>query len=117
MLSGIFKDTTNDFFNIFTTPYHKIAYDLNLDKILKVKDWLGSSLFIKLFQRQVSNSKKVKNNNLKQPFKPCVNCEGSAIKEKQCILIQKTYKQTGEKVSSVSRTLNISRTTVYKHLS
>lgn len=116
MLSGIFKDTTNDFFNIFTTPYHKIAYDLNLDKVLKVKDWLGSSLFIKLFQRQVSNHNRV-NNNLKQPYKPCVNCEGSAIKEKQCILIQKTYKQTGEKVSSVSRTLNISRTTVYKHLS
>ena len=98
------------------TNFQKIAHELNSNKTLQIRDRLGSSVFIKLFQRQSSSFGRYNNKKSIKAYEPCDQCHGSPIREQQCLLIQKTYKQSGKKVSVVSRRLNISRTTVYKHI-
>jgi transcriptional regulator of acetoin/glycerol metabolism len=116
MLSGVYTDDIRDFYNIFTTPFNNIAHEMNIDKTVQVKDWLGSTVFMKLFQKQQTSSSNLKKSSAATSFKPCSNCRGSTIKEQKCLLIQKTFEQVGGKISAVSKTLNVSRTTVYKHL-
>ena len=116
MLSGVYTDDIRDFYNIFTTPFNNIAHEMNIDKTVQVKDWLGSTVFMKLFQKQQTSSSNLKKSSPATSFKPCSNCRGSTIKEQKCLLIQKTFEQVGGKISAVSKTLNVSRTTVYKHL-
>lgn len=116
MLSGLYKEDTKDFYNIFTTPFHNVAHEMNADKIIQVKDWLGSSVFMKLFQKQLTSAPA---SNLKQSpptYRPCDDCRGSTLKEQKCLLIQKTFDQLEGKITAVSKALNISRTTVYKHI-
>ena len=48
---------------------------------------------------------------------PCISCSNSPIRKESCILIKKTWLETGGNVSLVSRRLGVSRTTIYKHLS
>ena len=38
------------------------------------------------------------------------------VKEKTCIMIQRSWKETGGKVSLVAQRLGVSRNTVYKHV-
>ena len=116
MLSGVYTDDVRDFYNIFTTPFNNIAHEMNIDKTVQVKDWLGSTVFMKLFQKQQTSSSNTKKSSSAPSFKACSDCRGSTIKEQKCLLIQKTFEQVGGKISAVSKTLNISRTTVYKHL-
>jgi len=116
MLSGLYREDTNDFYNIFTTPFHNIAHEMNADKIIQVKDWLGSSVFMKLFQKQLTTTPA---SNLKPSpptYQPCDDCRASTLKEQKCLLIQKTFDQLEGKITAVSKVLNISRTTVYKHI-
>ena len=47
---------------------------------------------------------------------PCPACIGSPARSENCILIQKTWRDTGGNVSLVARRLGISRNTVYKHI-
>ena len=90
---------------------------MNANKVVQVRDWLGSSVFMKLFQKQITkNPSRTKNLSKNVSYKPCCNCHGSTIKEQKCLLIQKTFDQVNGKVTAVSKTLNISRTTVYKHI-
>ena len=116
MLSGILIDPSDSFSDYFDTSFQKIAHELNSNKTLQIRDRLGSSVFIKLFQRQSSSFGQHNNQKSTKAYEPCDQCHGSPIREQQCLLIQKTYKQSGKKVSDVSRRLNISRTTVYKHI-
>jgi sigma-54 dependent transcriptional regulator, acetoin dehydrogenase operon transcriptional activator AcoR len=53
---------------------------------------------------------------LDEGLTPCSKCLGSPIKEKTCITIRRSWKETGGKVSLVARRLGISRNTVYKHI-
>ena len=116
MLSGLYKDESKDFYNIFTTPFENVAHDMNADKIVQVKDWLGSSVFMKLFQKQVTSAPNTEIKNTTPTYTPCTECYDSTLKEQKCLLIQKTYDQLDGKITAVSKTLNISRTTVYKHI-
>ena len=116
MLSGLYKDELKDFYNVFTTPFENIAYEMNADKIVQVKDWLGSSVFMKLFQKQVTSAPNTEIKNTTPAYTPCTECYDSTLKEQKCLLIQKTYDQLDGKITAVSKTLNISRTTVYKHI-
>ena len=116
MLSGLYKDESKDFYNIFTTPFENVAHDMNADKIVQVKDWLGSSVFMKLFQKQVTSAPHTETKNTTPTYTPCTECYDSTLKEQKCLLIQKTYDQLDGKITAVSKTLNISRTTVYKHI-
>jgi len=116
MLSGLYKDELKDFYNVFTTPFENIAYEMNANKIVQVKDWLGSSVFMKLFQKQVTSAPNTEIKNTTPAYTPCTECYDSTLKEQKCLLIQKTYDQLDGKITAVSKTLNISRTTVYKHI-
>ena len=116
MLSGLYKEDSKDFYNIFTTPFENVAHEMNADKTVQVKDWLGSSVFMKLFQKQITSAL---SSNLKvnaPTYQSCSDCGGSTLKEQKCVLIQKTYDQLDGKITAVSKALNISRTTVYKHI-
>ena len=48
---------------------------------------------------------------------PCISCSNSPVRKESCVLIKKTWLETGGNVSLVSRRLGVSRTTIYKHLS
>ena len=117
MLSGLYNNDTKDFYNIFSTPFENIAHEMNAEKVVQVRDWLGSTVFIKLFQKQITKGPtKIKSPTKNISYKPCCECHGSTLKEQKCLLIQKTFDQVNGKVTAVSKTLNISRTTVYKHI-
>jgi len=47
---------------------------------------------------------------------PCAKCATSAMKMETCILIKKTWLDSGRNVSLASRRLGVSRNTVYKHI-
>ena len=116
MLSGLYKDDSRDFYNIFSTPFENIAHDMNANKTVQIKDWLGSTVFMKLFQKQVTSTPHNELKNTTPTYTPCSECYDSTLKEQKCLLIQKTYDQLDGKITAVSKTLNISRTTVYKHI-
>ena len=46
----------------------------------------------------------------------CPQCIGSPVREETCIMIRRTWKDTGGNVSLVARRLGVSRNTVYKHV-
>ena len=46
----------------------------------------------------------------------CPQCIGSPVREETCIMIKRTWKDTGGNVSLVARRLGVSRNTVYKHV-
>jgi transcriptional regulator of acetoin/glycerol metabolism len=48
---------------------------------------------------------------------PCAPCAQSPMRKESCVLIQKTWMESGGNVSLVSRRLGVSRTTIYKHIS
>ena len=47
---------------------------------------------------------------------PCFSCAKSPIKKENCILIKKTFLDSGKNISLVSRRLGVSRNTIYKHI-
>ena len=47
---------------------------------------------------------------------PCSSCLQSSARKEHCILIRKTWLDTGQNVSLVARRLGLSRTTIYKHI-
>ena len=46
----------------------------------------------------------------------CPQCIGSPVREETCIMIRRTWQETGGNVSLVARRLGVSRNTVYKHV-
>ncbi|MEL0294351.1 MAG: sigma 54-interacting transcriptional regulator [Alphaproteobacteria bacterium] len=47
---------------------------------------------------------------------PCPQCNGSPVREESCVMIKRSWKETGGNVSLVARRLGVSRNTVYKHV-
>ena len=47
---------------------------------------------------------------------PCPQCNGSPVREETCVMIKRSWKETGGNVSLVARRLGVSRNTVYKHV-
>ena len=83
------------------------------NKIIKIKDYLGSEVFVIKSQNYSEN----KNNNSIDSNKTyaCNNCQNSKLKREQCILIKSTFLKTNN-ITLTARQLGISRTTIYKHL-
>jgi len=111
MLHGLVTLKNESFNNIFTTSFSSIANELLQNKIMKISDHLGSSVFIiksQNFKKKISKETKIKNY-------ACNNCKGSRFKEDRCILIKSAFLET-RNISAVSRKLGVSRTTIYKHL-
>ena len=47
---------------------------------------------------------------------PCNTCSQSSVRKESCVLVKKTWLESGKNVSLVARRLGLSRTTVYKHI-
>ena len=113
MLHGLMDIKNQDFNNIFTETFSSIASNILNNKIIKVTDYLGSSVFIVKNQNYNGENKKQIIENIKTYA--CENCKDAKMKREKCILIKSTFLQT-QSISQTARRLGISRTTVYKHL-
>ena len=113
MLHGLVTLKNESFNNIFTSSFSSIANELLQNKIMKISDHLGSSVFI--IKSQNFKKKISKETEIKTKTYSCNNCEDSKFKKDRCILIRSTFSKTGN-ISAVSRKLGVSRTTIYKHL-
>ena len=113
MLHGLADLKNENFNNIFTNSFSSIASDLLNNKILKITDHLGSSVFV--VKSQNFRESKIKEKNLSNKTYACQNCKDTKIKREKCILIKSTFLETNN-ISVASRKLGVSRTTIYKHL-
>lgn len=113
MLNGLVDLKNENFNNIFTNSFSSIASDLLNNKILKITDHLGSSVFV-VKSQNFSKNKVLYNNKLKKTY-ACENCKNTKIKREKCILIKSTFLESNN-ISVTSRKLGVSRTTIYKHL-
>ena len=113
MLNGLVDLKNENFNNIFTNSFSSIASDLLNNKILKITDHLGSSVFV-VKSQNFSKNKVLYNNKLKKTY-ACENCKDTKIKREKCILIKSTFLEFNN-ISVTSRKLGVSRTTIYKHL-
>ena len=114
MLNGLVDLKNENFNKIFTNSFSSIASDLLNNKILKITDHLGSSVF-------VVKSQNFKENKIKESIRTnktysCENCQDTKIKREKCILIRSTFLETNN-IAAASRKLGVSRTTIYKHIS
>ena len=113
MLNGLVDLKNENFSNIFTNSFSSIATDLLNNKILKITDHLGSSVFV--IKSQNFRENKIIDNNKANKTYSCKNCKDKKIKREKCILIRSTFLETNS-ISIASRKLGVSRTTIYKHL-
>ncbi len=113
MLHGLVDLKNQNFNNIFTNTFSSIASDLLNNKILKITDHLGSSVFV--VKSQNFGETKIKETNISNKTYACKNCKDTKIKREKCILIRSTFLETNN-ISVASRKLGVSRTTIYKHL-
>jgi hypothetical protein len=112
MLHGLVDLKNENFNNIFTNSFSSIVSDLLNNKILKITDHLGSSVFVVKSQNFKEN--KVLENTSKKTY-ACKSCKDTKIKREKCVLIRSTFLETNN-ISVASRKLGVSRTTIYKHL-
>ena len=47
---------------------------------------------------------------------PCAQCNGSPVREESCVMIKRSWKETGGNVSLVAQRLGVSGNTVHKHV-
>jgi|TARA_B110000003_G_scaffold191530_1_gene190341 transcriptional regulator of acetoin/glycerol metabolism len=93
---------------------------------LETRDWPGNIGQLKKVLRILVASAEgpiIRNANLQidhtlsgSDVTPCETCTQSPMRKESCLLIKKTWLETGGNISLVSRRLGISRTTVYKHV-
>ena len=113
MLHGLVDLKNENFNNIFTNSFSSIATDLLNNKILKIIDHLGSSVFV--VKSQNFGESKIKETNTSNKTYPCKSCKDTKIKREKCVLIRSTFLETNN-ISVASRKLGVSRTTIYKHI-
>ena len=119
-----------DFDKIVIEILRQISPDHTLSKSamdsLKTRAWPGNIRQLKKVLRVlIANTKGQvirnaiiqKDQNLSgSEVQPCSSCLQSSARKENCILIRKTWLDTGRNVSLVSRRLGLSRTTIYKHI-
>ena len=116
MLHGLKILKNESFNNIFSSSFSSIANELLQDKVIKITDHMGSSVFVVKSQNFKKNTiHKNRDTEIKEKMSACNNCKKSKFKKERCILIRATY-QKNKNVSAISRQLGVSRTTIYKHL-
>ena len=113
MLNGLVDLKNENFNKIFTTSFSSIATDILNNKILKIADHLGSSVFM-IKSQNFKESKFIETGKQNKTY-ACKSCEDTKIKREKCILIRSTFSETNN-ISAASRKLGVSRTTIYKHL-
>ncbi|WP_440633109.1 GAF domain-containing protein [Candidatus Pelagibacter sp. HIMB1485] len=113
MLNGLVDLKNENFNKIFTTSFSSIAKDILNNKILKIADHLGSSVFM-IKSQNFKESKFIETGKQNKTY-ACKSCEDTKIKREKCILIRSTFSETNN-ISAASRKLGVSRTTIYKHL-
>ena len=87
--------------------------DLLNNKIIKIADYLGSSVFVIKSQnlKPAQNAEVVSKNKTYA----CDCCKDTKIKREKCILIRSTFSESNN-ISIASRKLGVSRNTIYKHI-
>ena len=95
-------------------------------RILKSCNWTGNySELKKVIRLAISQStgnvirqeiSEAVNSFADDGLKPCPHCVGSPVRAETCIMIQRSWEETGGNVSLVARRLGVSRNTVYKHV-
>ena len=95
-------------------------------RILKSCNWTGNfSELKKVIRLAISQSPgKVIRHEISEALsaftddglQPCPHCVGSPVRAETCIMIQRSWEETGGNVSLVARRLGVSRNTVYKHV-
>ena len=111
MLHGLVDLKNQNFNNIFTSSFSLIAQDLLNGKVIKISDYLGSSVFLTQNKNFNQNKDFL---NLDKSY-ACNNCKDTKIKKQRCILIRATFLKT-KNIAATARKLGVSRTTVYKHI-
>ena len=94
--------------------------------ILQAESWPGNLKQLrKTIQHAIAqaNGKVIRQDiqNVLQSFArdgmtPCRQCNGSPVRAETCVMIKRSWKETGGNVSLVARRLGVSRNTVYKHV-
>ena len=119
-----------DFEKIVKCLVEQISPQLQISKpaiqILKKHFWGGNvrqlKTTLKIAATQIKG--KVIREEIKQAIShvpgqsqsPCPACMDSPLRQQKCLLIQKTWKESGGNISMVAKTLGVSRTTIYSHL-
>jgi transcriptional regulator of acetoin/glycerol metabolism len=129
----------NKFLNFFAkVDFQKVASAIIADisqehslspvapSILQKENWHGNLKQLrKTIQHAVAqaNGKVIRQDiqNVLQSFArdsmaACPQCNGSPVPEETCVMIKRSWKETGGNVSLVARRLGLSRNTVYKHV-
>jgi len=116
MLHGLKILKNESFNNIFSSSFSSIASELLQNKVIRITDHMGSSVFVVKSQNfKKSTVHKNKDTEIKEKMSACNNCKNSKFKKERCILIRAAYQKT-KNVSTISRQLGVSRTTIYKHI-
>ena len=119
-----------DFDKIVTELLRQLSPSHSLSKAamdsLKVRPWPGNIRQLKKVLRVlIANAEgQVIRNAIIQTdqnlsgseIMPCECCSQSSVRKESCLLVKKTWLETGKNVSLVARRLGLSRTTVYKHI-
>ena len=116
MLHGLKTLKNESFNNIFSSSFSSIAGDLLQNKIIKITDHMGSSVFIIKVQNFKKNTSYKNSRSVSEKeIQACDFCRDSKFKKDRCILIRNAYLNNAN-ISAVSRKLGVSRTTIYKHI-
>ena len=125
-----FLEDRTDFDKIVFEILRQISPDHTLSKTamdsLKARAWPGNIRQLKKILRVlVANTQgQVIRNAIIQTdqnlsgseLAPCNTCSQSSVRKESCVLVKKTWLESGKNVSLVARRLGLSRTTVYKHI-
>ena len=85
----------------------------NFSQLKKVIRFAVSQASERIIRQEISEAL---SSFVKDDLQPCANCYSSPVRSETCIMIQRTWSDTGGNVSLVSRRLGVSRNTVYKHV-
>jgi len=125
----ILEDRT-DFDKIVFEILRQISPDHTLSKTamdsLKARSWPGNIRQLrKVLRVLIANTEgqvirnaviQTDQNLSGSEITPCECCYQSSARKESCLLVKKTWLETGKNVSLVARRLGLSRTTVYKHI-
>ena len=125
----ILEDRT-DFDKIVFEILRQISPDHTLSKTamdsLKARSWPGNIRQLrKVLRVLIANTEgqvilnaviQTDQNLSGSEITPCECCSQSSVRKESCLLVKKTWLETGKNVSLVARRLGLSRTTVYKHI-
>ncbi|MGB1356377.1 MAG: sigma-54-dependent Fis family transcriptional regulator [Candidatus Puniceispirillaceae bacterium] len=85
----------------------------NLKQLRKTIQHAVAQASGKVIRQEIQN---VLQSFAREGMAPCPQCNGSPVRAETCVMIKRSWKETGGNVSLVARRLGVSRNTVYKHV-